>query len=109
MHADIRYKLSWSFPVKRSLFSETLLSKVASRRVATIDLRNFISLAEMLACRDHPICQPEHFPLERAGAINLRIKSQFFKPDLLYFIQYTLTVVFSRFLIQKVINLMLLL
>jgi len=47
--------------------------------------------------------------LEQAGAINLRTESQFFKSDLLHFIQYALTVIFCCMLIQKVIHLMLLL
>src|SRR5215204_3602960 len=106
MRVDIRYKLFWSFPVKRSLFSETLLSKVASGRVGTINLWNFISSTQIFACGDHPICEPEHGPFEHAGTIDLRTESQFFKLDLFHFVQYTLAVVFRRLLSQKGIHLM---
>src|SRR5687768_1583663 len=109
MRVDIRYKLSWYFPVKLSLFSKALLSRIASRCVVTVDLRNFISFTEMFTCGDHPICEPEHCPLEHAGAIDLRTESQSFKLYLFHFVQYTLAVIFRCSLIQKVIHLMLLL
>src|SRR5215212_4834573 len=109
MHVDIRYKLSWSFPVKSSFFSEALLSRVASGGVITTNLRNFISFTEMFASANHPICEPEHCPLKHAGSIDLRTESQPFKLYLFHFVQYTLAVIFRSLFIQKVIHLMLLL
>src|SRR5688572_26420281 len=109
MRVDNRYKLFWRFPVKLSLFSKALLSRVAGRCVITVDLWNFISFPEIFAGGNHPICELEHGPLAHAGAIDLRTDCQSCKLYLFHFVPYTLAVVFCCLLIQKGVHLMLLL
>src|SRR6476646_7362329 len=73
--------------------------------MAAIDLRNFITLAQLLASGNHPVCEIEHGPCKDTGMIYMAAGGhELFQTDMFYFIQNFLTVIFRHKFITPVVH-----
>jgi len=83
---------------------ELLMCQAASGWVVAIHSGDFITLAQLLACDDHPVRETEHGPLEETWAVHTGLEREPFQTDLFHLLPNSLTMIFSHELDLPVVH-----